>query len=90
MSRTVRPTSRFKKDLRLMNRRGKYIDKLEDIVNLLARDEPLAPENRDHNLRGTRTDDRECHIDPDWLLIYRKADNDLILYRTGSHSDLFN
>jgi len=90
MSRTIRPTSRFKKDLRLMNRRGKDLDKLEKIVNLLARDESLAPENRDHNLRGNRIDDKECHIEPDWLLIYRKVDDELILYRTGGHSDLFN
>ena len=90
MSRTIRPTSRFKKDLRLMKRRGKDLDKLEVVVDSLARDVPLVSENRDHNLRGNWTNHRECHIEPDWLLIYKKVDNELILYRTGSHTDLFD
>jgi mRNA interferase YafQ len=90
MGRSIRPTSRFKKDLRLMKRRGKDIDKLEKIVTLLAHDQPFALEHRDHSLKGERTNHRECHIEANWLLIYRKIDNELILFRTGSHSDLFD
>lgn len=90
MGRSIRPTSRFKKDLRLVKRRGKDIEKLEEIVTLLANDEMLALENRDHGLKGEWTNLRECHIEPNWLLIYRKIDNELILFRTGSHSDLFD
>ena len=90
MSRTIRPTSRFKKDLRLMKRRGKDLDKLEVVVDSLARDVPLVSENRDHNFRGNWTNHRECHIEPDWLLIYKKIDFQYLeLARTGSHSELF-
>ena len=90
MARSIRPTSRFKKDLKLMKRRGKDIDKLEEIVTLLAHDKPLPPENCDHILKGEWTNHSECHIEPNWLLIYRKIHNELILFRTGSHSDLFD
>lgn len=73
MSRIIRPTSRFKKDPRLMKGRGKDLDRLEVVVDSLARDVTFAPENRDHNLKGNWTNHRECHIEPDWLLIYKKV-----------------
>jgi mRNA interferase YafQ len=89
MKRNIRPTSRFTKDLKLMKRHGKELDKIEKVVDMLAGDIPLSAEKRDHNLKGQWSETRECHVEPDWLLIYRKVDNELILVRTGSHADLF-
>lgn len=90
MSRTIKPTKQFKKDLKLMERRHKDLDKLEYIVNLLADDMLLTEECFDHNLKGKWINIKECHIEANWLLIYRKVNSELILYRTGTHSDLFN
>ena len=87
----IRPTTRFQKDLKRAKKRGYDIDLLTDIIRKLAKAEPLPAKNRDHDLSGNFAGCRECHITPDWLLIYEKVDQDLILYltRTGSHSDLF-
>lgn len=84
-------TNKFKKDLKLAIKRGYNISLLENIVEKLARGEKLPDKNRDHNLIGNYLGCRECHITPDWLLIYEICDNELILYltRTGTHSDLF-
>ena len=84
-------SGRFKKDLRHEKRRGRDLSKLEAVVEKLASREPLSISNHDHNLSGTLNGFRECHIEPDWLLIYRVEDKDLILLlmRTGTHSDLF-
>jgi len=82
-------TTRFRRDIRQMGRSGKNIELLEAIVRKLARGEPLPPRNRDHNLGGNWKGYRECHITPDWLLIYKVDGRDLVLVRTGSHSDLF-
>lgn len=92
MSRTIKFTSQFKKDVKLMKKQGKNLDKLFDIVEKLAKDEELNEKHKDHNLSGNYHDFRECHIEPDWLLIYFKSDEMLVLVlqRTGSHSDLFN
>lgn len=89
---TIVPATRFKRDLRKCARRNKDIDKLETIVNALQNTKPLDPRHRDHNLTGNWTGFRECHIEPDWLLIYRIDDDKSLLYlvRTGSHSDLFD
>ncbi len=75
----------------VLSKRGYNLDLLDDIVNRLARQEVLPERNRDHALSGDYVDFRECHIQPDWLLVYRIEENDLMLFlsRTGTHSDLF-
>ena len=101
----IRPTTKFQKDLKRVKKRGFDIPLLTDIIKKLAAGEPLLtdiikklaageplPEkNRDHQLSGDYAGCRECHITPDWLLIYEVDGDELILYltRTGSHSDLF-
>ncbi len=89
---TVKPTSQFKKDYKLAMKRGLDISLLEDIIAKLALGESLPEKNRDHALNGNWNGYRECHILPDWLLIYKLEDNILILTlaRTGTHSNLFN
>lgn len=88
---SVKPTNKFQKDLKLMQKRGFDISLLTEIIKKLASGEPLPVKNRDHSLTGNYSHCRECHITPDWLLIYEISNSDLILYltRTGSHSDLF-
>lgn len=88
---TVKPTTRFQRDLRLAAKRGYPIDLLTTVIKQLAAGEPLAESHRDHPLKGNYAGCRECHITPDWLLIYEIEDNALILFltRTGTHSDLF-
>ena len=85
------PTGAFRQDLKLIKRRGYNISLLEVVVNLLASGEPLPPKYKDHSLSGNFIGCRECHITPDWLLIYEIDNEELYLYltRTGSHSDLF-
>ena len=87
----IRPTTRFQKDLKRIERRGYNISLIADIIRKLAAGESLPEKNKDHSLSGDYAGFRECHITPDWLLIYQISDNDLILYltRTGTHSDLF-
>lgn len=87
----IRPTAKFEKDLKRVKRLGFDISLLADIIKKLAAGEPLPEKNRDHPLAGNYMGCRECHIAPDWLLIYEVAGNELILYltRTGTHSDLF-
>ena len=88
--RTIRYTKQFKKDFKRSQRRGKNIHKLQRVIELLARDETLPASYRDHALTGAFTGTRECHLEPDWLLIYTYEDpDDLILIRLGTHSDLF-
>lgn len=84
-------TSKFKKDIKLLKKQGKNIEKLYEIINILAYGEELDAKYRDHNLIGNYKGYRECHIEPDWLLIYKVMKNILILTlsRTGSHSELF-
>ncbi len=87
----IKPSSRFKRDLKTAARRGYNFDILREVVGKLARQEILPEKNRDHELSGDYAGCRECHLTPDWLLVYQVVDKDLILYlmRTGSHSDLF-
>ena len=85
----LKPTTRFLKDLKLTKKRGQDIDALEDIIDLLQFRKVLPVRNRDHALSGNWKHHRECHIAPDWLLIYRTDDEFLYLERTGSHADLF-
>lgn len=88
---TVRPTSRFQKDLKKIHKRGYDISRLTKVIKILASGEPLPQQYRDHPLVGNYMGCRECHIAPDWLLIYEIAADELILYltRTGTHSDVF-
>lgn len=91
MKYTVRPTAKFQKDAKRIQKRGYNIDLLTEIIKKLANGERLLPKNRDHALTGNYASCRECHIAPDWLLVYEILEKELILYltRTGSHSDLF-
>lgn len=91
MRYTIKPTSQFKKDLKKMQKQHKDLNLLTEVINTLANASPLPEKNRDHELSGEFRGCRECHIQPDWLLIYEICDNELFLYltRTGSHSDLF-
>ena len=85
------PSNQFKKDLKLAKKRGLNLNHLRDAVNTLAQQKKLEDRYRDHNLTGVYQGLRECHIEPDWLLIYRIDGNalELFLFRTGTHSDLF-
>ncbi len=87
----IRPSIKFQKDLKRVQKRGYDISLLTDVLNILANGEPLPAKYKDHNLSGNYKGCRECHITPDWLLIYEVANGELILYltRTGTHSDLF-
>lgn len=82
-------TTRFNKDIKLCQKRNYKLTLLYDVVNLLRIPATLPLKNKDHNLVGNYAGHRECHITPDWLLIYRIKDDELILDRTGTHSDLF-
>ena len=85
----IKPTSKFQKDLKRVYRRGYDISLLSEIIKKLAAGENLPPKNKDHALTGNYSGCRECHITPDWLLIYQQTETELLLYRTGTHSDLF-
>ncbi len=88
---SVKLTNQFKRDYKLAMKRGLKIELLDEVVALLAMGEPLPERNRDHALTGNWIGHRECHIQPDWLLVYRIEDDVLVLNltRTGTHSDLF-
>lgn len=91
MKYEVRFTSQFKKDVKLAKKQGKDIDKLLGVIEILANGKTLDEKYHDHDLSGSFKGCRECHIEPDWLLIY-EIDNDvliLVLNRVGSHSELF-
>ena len=87
----VKPTTQFKKDYKLAIKRRLKINLLEDVIASLAMGDPLSEANKDHALTGNWVGHRECHIQLDWLLIYRIEDDVLVLTlaRTGTHSDLF-
>ena len=91
MKYEVQPTTKFKKDLKLCKSRGYDIELINQIIKKLANGEKLEEKNKDHDLHGNWEGDRECHILPDWLLVYKYIEDELILYltRTGTHSDLF-
>ncbi|MBO4433330.1 MAG: type II toxin-antitoxin system YafQ family toxin [Clostridia bacterium] len=88
---TIRYETTFKKDFKRIVKRGYNIKLLEEVIRILANGEELPNKYKDHSLAGDYSDCRECHITPDWLLIYKISNNELILYltRTGTHSDLF-
>jgi len=87
----IERTSRFKKDYKLIQKRGYDIRLLQEVVVILAKGEPLPEKYLDHQLKGDYKGCRECHITPDWLLVYEVFEDTLTLYltRTGTHSDLF-
>lgn len=87
--RTPNYTTQFERDLRLAQRRGKDIEKLKQVVTALINEESLAERYYDHPLKGNYRDRRECHLEPDWLLIYKLQGDEIIFERTGKHSDLF-
>ena len=92
MKYEIERTPTFKKDFKLAQKQGLDLNKLKEIITLLANGELLPPKNKDHQIKGNYKGHRECHIEPDWLLIYKIQDDMLILtlVRTGSHSKLFN
>lgn len=83
-------TKTFDKDYARMVRQGKKLDKIKKVIGYLKEGVKLDPKYRDHKLSGVYKGWRDCHIEPDWILIYRISSNLLILERTGSHSDLLN
>ena len=91
MTYNLKPTTQFKKDVKLCKKRGYNLELLKEVLRLLSSGHPLPKKYRDHQLSGVFKNCRECHILSDWLLIYEYFDNDLIIYltRTGTHFDLF-
>lgn len=88
----IRYLNSFKKDYKLAKKRGYDMSKLVEVIKLIASRQPLPERLRDHQLKGREFKDcRECHIEPDWLLVYRIIENELVLelLYTGTHSDLF-
>ena len=92
MKRDIVWTTKFKKDYKLAIKRNLNIDLLDNIIRALSRGDALPEKNKDHDLTGDWAGHRECHIQPDWILIYRIEDDVLVLTlsRTGTHSDLFD
>ena len=91
MKYIVKHTAQFKKDYKLAMKQNKKIDILDDVITMLSKGEVLPEKYKDHELKGNWKGHRECHLMPDWLLIYR-VENDVLvltLSRIGSHSDLF-
>jgi mRNA interferase YafQ len=86
----VRYSTKFKKDFKTCVKRHYDMGLLQQAIDTLRIPDALPPKNKDHNLSGNYSGYRECHIEPDWLLIYRYADNELLLHRTGTHADLFD
>jgi mRNA interferase YafQ len=87
--KTINRTHQFKKDFKLAIKRGLDISLLEEVMERLFLDKPLAGKHRDHALTGDYKSYRECHILPDWLLIYQNTKDLLIVDRLGTHADLF-
>ncbi|MBW2366333.1 MAG: type II toxin-antitoxin system YafQ family toxin [Deltaproteobacteria bacterium] len=82
-------TTQFKKDYKRIKKQNKDLSKFRAVIEKLVAGQSLGPQYGDHQLTGNWKGHRDCHIEPDWLLIYRRAPDDLYLERTGSHSDLF-
>ena len=82
-------TKQFERDLKLMLKRGKDPEKFKTVARLLLSEAPLLPKHKDHKLSGSYTGRRDCHIENDWVLIYKKETTAIIFERMGTHSDLF-
>ena len=89
MKRSIWRTTEFKRDIKRLLRSGKDIEKLLCIIKVIAEGQKLPPECHDHSLDGKDKNKRDCHIEPDWILIYTIEDDGIVLYRTGSHPQLF-
>jgi mRNA interferase YafQ len=85
----IKTTSYFKRDVKRIEKRGKKFDAFKNVIEKIARGEHLDPKYRDHQLSGQYKGSREYHIEPDWLLVCEVSPSELILIRTGTHSDLF-
>ena len=88
--KAVKATNRFLRDLKLAKKRGKELVKIETVIDTIAKGQQLAPKHRPHRLQGEMRGLWECHIEPDWLLIWDDAEDAIILVRTGTHADLFD
>jgi mRNA interferase YafQ len=89
MTLVPKTTGRFEKDVKLMRRRGKDMSKLRHVIQKLVDELPLEPRHRDHPLLGEYVGRRDCHVEPDWVLIYKLGDGWILFERTGTHADLF-
>ena len=91
MKYEIKFTTQFKKDLKLAKKQNKDLDQLFEVINTLAEGGTLETKYRDHELSGNYKGTRECHIEPDWLLVYEIKNEVLVLmlYRVGTHSELF-
>ena len=87
--RAIRRTSQFKRDVERMKRRGKDLSKLKEVLEKIISGQQLEAKYSDHALVGQYKGTRECHVEPDWLLIYELAQSEVVLIRTGTHADLF-
>jgi mRNA interferase YafQ len=85
----IQQTTAFKKHVKLMKKRGCEMDELKEVIDLLVTGEPLPEKYKDHPLVGDWVGFRDCHIRPDWILIYQIVEDALILRATGTHADLF-
>ena len=85
----IRFSNQFKKEFRLAGKRKKDLNKFYDLMNLLEHESDLPQKYKDHKLQGNFEGCRECHLEPDWLLIYRVLSDGVLFERTGTHSDLF-
>ena len=85
----VRYSTRFKKDFKTCVKRGLDVSIFQNAVDTLRIPSPLPEKNKDHNLSGNYVGYRECHLQPNWLLIYQQTETELLLHRTGTHADLF-
>ena len=86
---TVRYSTRFRRDFKVCVKRRYDMELLQRAIDILRIPDQLPPKNRDHDLTGDYAGHRECHLSPDRLLIYKQSGEELLLYRTGTHSDLF-
>lgn len=89
MNREIQFSSKFRKDYELVKRRGYNMSKLSDVMKMISDGTPLPAKYREHHLKGNFKDCLECHIEPDWLLIYRVEKHLISFERSGTHSDLF-
>ncbi len=85
----VRTTAKFRRDLKRCKKRGYDLDLLEEVLDLLREGTPLPKTYKDHMLKGEWSGCHDCHIQPDWVLIYETDDDSVTLERTGTHADLF-
>ena len=87
--RSIRYLGQFKKDYKRMEKRGGDVKRLRAVIEKLVNEEELETRYKDHPLQGEYAGARDCHISPDWILIYAIVENELRLIRTGTHPDLF-